>query len=267
MRIAIAGCTGRMGRMLLDATMHYSNCQLTAAFTRNNNELAGKTITTLIPQHPHPFYINDNPVDSIDYWDAVIDFTSPEYTLNLLKITEKYNKIHIIGTTGLEAQQEQSLQKASIHIPIVYSANMSIGVMILSYLTQEASRLLGIEYDIEIVEMHHKHKKDAPSGSALMLGRSAAKGREISLEQHAVYTRHGQNALRQTGDIGFATLRGGDVIGDHSVIFAGPGERIELTHKSSNRNIYAYGAIRAALWAFQHKKPGLYNMNDVLFSD
>ena len=171
--------------------------------------------------------------------------------------------MHVIGTTGLAPHEEDAVLAASRHAVIIKSGNMSLGVNLLAALAKKAAEALGPDYDVEIVEMHHRLKVDAPSGTALMLGKAAAEGRRIGLEDHSVRVRDGQVGVRKRGDIGFATLRGGDVIGDHSVIFAGPGERLELTHRAGDRQLFARGAVKAALWG-KGKPPGLYSMQDVL---
>jgi 4-hydroxy-tetrahydrodipicolinate reductase len=195
--------------------------------------------------------------------DVVIDFTAPEATLRHAALAGRTGKALIIGTTGLSPAGAASIEAAARTAPIVWSANMSLGVTLLLDLVEQTARRLGPDYDIEILEMHHRLKRDAPSGTALGLGEAAARGRAVALDRAAVRSRDGATGPRPEGAIGFATLRGGDVVGDHSVIFAGPGERLELTHKAGDRRIYARGALRAALWA-AGRAPGLYGMKDVL---
>ncbi len=198
--------------------------------------------------------------------DGIIDFTVPEATLALVEVTGKAGLIHVIGTTGIDPAGEEKILKAAKTARIVKSGNMSLGVNILASLVKRAAKALGDDFDIEVLEMHHRHKIDAPSGTALLLGRAAAEGRGIDLSQRSVRSRDGQTGARPKGDIGFATLRGGSVVGDHSVILAGEAERIELTHKAESRDLFAYGAVKAAMWA-QAQKPGLYSMMDVLGLD
>ena len=195
--------------------------------------------------------------------DGLIEFTIPAATLALAELTAAAGIVHVIGTTGLSAEEEALLGKAATRAPMVKSGNMSVGVNLLVALTKRVAQTLGEDYDIEILEMHHNKKIDAPSGTALMLGRAAAAGRGINLAAHSVRGRDGLTGARRAIDIGFASLRGGTVVGDHSVIFAGPAERIELTHRAEDRMIFARGALHAALWA-RGKKPGLYSMADVL---
>jgi 4-hydroxy-tetrahydrodipicolinate reductase len=209
------------------------------------------------------FALVDTPEALFSHADAVIDFTAPDSTLALAEQAALSRKPLISGTTGMDAAHMQRLAKLAESVPIVWSSNMSIGVTLLAALVKQTASRLDDSYDIEVVEMHHRHKVDAPSGTALSLGEAAAEGRNIDFDQVARFSREGHMGERPKGEIGFTALRGGDVIGDHTVIFAGPGERIELTHKSSSRTIYACGAIRAALWA-AGRKPGFYSMQDVL---
>ena len=195
--------------------------------------------------------------------DGIIDFTAPSATVAFAALAAKGGKVHIIGTTGLAAADEVRIKDAAKSAVIVKSGNMSLGVNLLAALARRVAKTLDDSFDIEILEMHHNRKVDAPSGTALMLGRAAAEGRGIDLDQHSVKSRDGHTGARQPGDIGFATLRGGSVVGEHSVIFAGPAERIELVHKAEDRMIFARGALHAALWA-RGQKPGLYSMADVL---
>jgi len=187
----------------------------------------------------------------------------PQATLELVKLAAKAGIVHVIGTTGLSVEDEAAIREAAKKAVIVKSGNMSLGVNLLAALVKRVAKTLDEDFDIEIVEMHHNKKIDAPSGTALLLGRAAAEGRGISLDQRSVRSRDGHTGARHAGDIGFATLRGGTVVGDHSVMFAGPAERIELSHKAEDRMIFARGAVKAAMWA-RDKKPGLYSMADVL---
>jgi 4-hydroxy-tetrahydrodipicolinate reductase len=195
--------------------------------------------------------------------DGLIDFTSPAATVAYAGLAAQARIVHVIGTTGLAATDIEKIDAASRHAVVVRSGNMSLGVNLLAGLVKKVAQTLGEDYDIEIVEMHHRMKVDAPSGTALLLGEAAAKGRKIDLDQRSVRARDGHTGARTAGDIGFATLRGGTVVGDHQVIFAGSGERLELAHRAEDRGIFARGAVKAALWG-HGRKPGHYNMADVL---
>lgn len=195
--------------------------------------------------------------------DVVIDFSSPSASAAHAALAARHGRALVVGTTGLDPAQEAALRAAAAAVPVVWAANMSLGVTLLGALVTSVAARLGPEYDIEIVEMHHRAKVDAPSGTALALGQAAAAGRGVDLGAVAQRVRDGHTGARRPGDIGFATLRGGDVVGDHMVIFAGPGERLEIGHRASNRQIFARGAVRAALWA-AGRAPGLYDMKNVL---
>jgi 4-hydroxy-tetrahydrodipicolinate reductase len=195
--------------------------------------------------------------------DGIIDFTAPAATVAFAALAAQSGKVHVIGTTGASAADEAKIRDAAAKAVIVKSGNMSLGVNLLAALTKRVASTLDDSFDIEIVEMHHNKKVDAPSGTALLLGQAAAQGRGIDLDQHSERGRDGHTGARNAGDIGFASLRGGTVVGEHTVMFAGPAERIELTHKAEDRMIFASGALHAALWA-RGQKPGLYSMMDVL---
>lgn len=199
----------------------------------------------------------------MDQADGIVDFTAPAATLDFAALAGKHRKVHIIGTTGLSAADEARIKEAAKTAVIVKSGNMSLGVNLLAALVKRVAKTLDNSFDIEILEMHHNQKVDAPSGTALLLGRAAAEGRGIDLDKQSVRSRDGNMGARHAGDIGFANLRGGSVVGEHTVMFAGPAERIELTHKAEDRVIFARGALHAALWA-RGRKPGLYSMMDVL---
>ena len=263
MKIGIMGCSGRMGRELLQEVIIHDNCTLLGGVEHKGSPYIGHDISQLIHCDNTGIIVSDDSVKLFEQSDAVIDFSSPQNTIACAEIAASLGKIHVIGTTGLSDKQKSVLEGHAKTAVIVYSANMSVGVNLVLGLVEEAARIMHDDYDIEIVEMHHRHKMDAPSGTALALGEAAAKGRKVDLKNVSTLSREGITGGRKVGTIGFAALRGGDVIGDHTVIFAGEGERIEITHKSSNRKIYARGAIRAALWA-KKKTPGLYGMKDVL---
>ena len=259
MNIAIAGCTGRMGLTLVKATLAASGLTLVAGSERAgyDPQVVGVQLATV---GVHGLFITSDPHTLADKADAVIDFTTPEATLPLARAIAAKGGIHIIGTTGFTAAQQQEIERLAANARIVMSGNFSLGVNVLEALVEKTAKLLNDSYDIEIYEMHHKHKKDAPSGTALMLGRAAAKGRNVSFEEKKTIDR---DNVRKTGDIGFAVARGGDVVGVHDVMFAGPGELITLSHQGFSREIYANGALKAAAWA-QSQQPGLYSLRDML---
>lgn len=257
MRIAIAGAGGRMGRVLTEIVSAAPGCVIVGGLEPKGSALVGSGMgkTGAI--------ITDDPASLFAQIDGLIDFTIPAATLSLVEHSARARIVHIIGTTGIDADGEAKIRECGKSARIVKSGNMSLGVNILASLVRKAAAAFGEEFDIEVLEMHHKHKIDAPSGTALLLGQAAADGRGLDLATHSVRSRDGITGARPQGDIGFATLRGGSVVGDHTVMFAGASERIELSHKAESRDLFAYGAIKAALWA-QNQKPGFYTMTDVL---
>ncbi len=261
MRIGIAGCAGRMGKMLMDAVREHPGCRLTVASARTDG--LEEVHTYLQREGLLSVVLTDDLQEMASECEAVIDFTAPDYSLRIAEACLAHDTIHICGTTGFSADQERMIEAMAERIRLVKSANFSIGVNLLLRLTREVAAVLDDGYDIEITDIHHRYKKDAPSGTALSLGRAAAAGRGVALDDVADRGRDGMVGERLRGAIGFHALRAGDVIGDHTVLFAHEGERLELTHKSSSRSIYATGAIRAALWAAD-KPAGLYSMQDVL---
>lgn len=257
MKIGIVGCGGRMGQMLVKAVDDNPAATLAGGTERPGSALVGgRTGADGAP-------VYDNPAALFAAAEAVIDFTAPAATVAHAKLAAETGTVLVVGTTGLSKDDEAALAEAATKVPVVYAPNFSVGVNLLMALTERAAAILGDDYDIEIVEMHHRRKVDAPSGTALGLGRAAAKGRAVALEQVWCKSRDGHTGARPTGEIGFATLRGGDVVGDHTVMFAADEERVELTHKAASRAVFAKGAVRAALWA-QGQQPGLYSMRDVL---
>ena len=262
-RIGITGCAGRMGQMLVREVLAAPGCRLSAAMERGGHEWIGRDVGEMTGAGSLGVKVGDDAVALFAASDAVIDFTTPAVSAINAGYAAQARAVHVIGTTGLSSEQEDELHSAARHTAIVWAPNMSPGVNLLFALTEEVAKALGPEFDIEIVEMHHRAKADAPSGTALALGRAAADGRGVNLEKVAVRGRDGMTGARESGTIGFASLRGGDVVGDHTVIFAGDGERIELTHRASSRQIFAKGALKAALWA-RGKPPGLYTMRNVL---
>ena len=258
-RIGIVGCGGRMGRMLLAEIAGTEGARVAGGLSRT----AGLDLGTLAGLAPLGIATGSDPAALVAASDAIIDFTVPDATVRLAELAAARGTVLVIGTTGIDAAQARAIEAAARHAPIVWSPNMSLGVNLLMGLVEQVAARLGPDYDIEIVEMHHRMKIDAPSGTALGLGRAAASGRGVALEDVWVKSRDGHTGARKGGTIGFATLRGGDVVGDHTVVFAGLGERVELSHKAADRRIYARGAVRAALWA-KGRPPGLYGMKDVL---
>ncbi len=257
--VAIAGCLGRMGLTLIQAVQADARFTLVAGSERPGYNVT-ESQTQLAALGCANLTITDDPEELARKADAVLDFTTPASTVALAKAIAKEGGIHIIGTTGLTEADHKELATAAKKARIVQSGNFSLGVNLLEILVEQAARTLKEEYDIEIFEMHHRHKKDAPSGTALMLGRAAARGRKADFEKKKVLDRSGE---RKGGDIGFAAARGGDVVGIHRVTLAGPGEMLELSHQGFSRDIYAQGALASALWA-DDQKPGLYSMKDVL---
>lgn len=264
LKLAVCGAGGRMGGALVRAIHENPDIVLSGALERSGSDLIGKDSGTLAGIGENGILITDNQVLTLTEADGVIDFTIPEATVALSKSVGDHNCFHIIGTTGCSPQEDASIQEAAKHATIVKSGNMSLGVNLLAILVEQAaSALKANDFDIEVLEMHHRHKIDAPSGTALLLGEAAAKGRGITLAENSVRSRDGITGAREEGTIGFATLRGGAVIGDHSVILSSDNERLELTHKAQDRSLFSVGAVKAAQWA--HGKPaGLYSMRDVL---
>jgi 4-hydroxy-tetrahydrodipicolinate reductase len=262
-RVGIMGCAGRMGRMLVAETQAIAGLRLAGGSETPDSPALGRDIGELAGIGPVGLAATADLDLLFAAADVVIDFTVPAASAALAAQAAKSGKALVIGTTGLEAAQVKAVEAAARRVPIVWAPNMSPAVTLLLSLVEEAARRLGEEYDIEVLEMHHRHKVDAPSGTALALGRAAAAGRGIDLAGRSLRERDGHTGPRPRGDIGFATVRGGDVVGDHVVIFAGEGERLELAHRAGSRRIFALGALRAARWVVA-QKPGLYGMKDVL---
>jgi 4-hydroxy-tetrahydrodipicolinate reductase len=263
MRLVVAGAGGRMGRALVKAIADSKGFALAGALEDARSPLIGWDAGVLAGGAENGIKLVGDAGPLLDKADGIIDFTAPAATLDFAALAAKHHKVHIIGTTGLSAADEAKIKDAAKTAVIVKSGNMSLGVNLLAALAKRVAKTLDNSFDIEILEMHHNQKVDAPSGTALLLGRAAAEGRGIDLDQHGVRSRDGHTGARKPGDIGFASLRGGSVVGEHSVIFAGPAERIELVHKAVDRMVFARGALHAALWA-RDQKPGLYSMLDVL---
>ncbi len=266
MKIGIVGAAGRMGRMLIAEVLGAEGCQLAGGTEQAGSGAICQDLGSLIGADEHGLSIGDDAGALFEASDAVVDFTQPDATLANAALSGETGVALIVGTTGLEAAHMEALGQAAAKAAVVQAANMSVGVNLLLGLTEQVASALGDDYDIEIAEIHHRHKVDAPSGTALALGAAAAKGRGVDLDDVSDRGRDGETGPRKAGDIGFSVIRGGDVAGDHTVIFAGPGERVELTHKAGSREIFARGAIRAALWT-KGRAPGLYSMRDVLGLD
>lgn len=263
MKIAIVGAAGRMGRMLVAAVVQAEGAVLVGGSEATGHPDLGKDLGVLAGLDAQAVVLTSDTRALFEAADAVIDFTVPAATAAHAALAAETGTVLVIGTTGLQVQHQDAIERAANKTALVQAANYSVGVNVLQGLVEQAARILPEIYDIEIVEMHHRHKVDAPSGTALALGHAAAKGRDVNLDDVADKVRDGITGARRSGDIGFATLRGGDVVGDHTVMFAGPGERVEITHKAASREIFASGAVRAAIWACG-QKPGLYSMQDVL---
>lgn len=263
MRLVVLGASGRMGRMLVRAVADAPNCRLVGALVRPGRDTVGSDAGTLADVEMLGVAVGHDLPAALAEADGILDFTVPALSVAAACLAAERGLVHVVGTTGLSPEDQAALRAASRGARIVQSGNMSLGVNVLAALVRKAAAVLGPDWDIEILEMHHRRKVDAPSGTALMLGEAAADGRRVALGDHAVLSREGHTGARREGDIGFAALRGGTVVGEHSVIFAGSGERIELAHRSEDRGLYATGAVKAALFA-RDRPPGLYTMADVL---
>jgi 4-hydroxy-tetrahydrodipicolinate reductase len=263
-RIAVMGAAGRMGKHLIEAVQERAPLTgLTAAIVRPGSTMIGADAGELASIGRIGVQLTGNLEQVADEFDVLIDFTLPEVMLKNLAFCRKAGKAMVIGTTGLSAEQKQLLQEASKDIPIVFASNFSVGVNLSFKLLEMAARVMGDDADIEIIEAHHRNKVDAPSGTAVSMGEVIARTLGRDLGKVAVYGREGHTGGRERDTIGFATVRGGDVVGDHTVLFAAEGERLEITHKASSRMTFAKGAVRAALW-LDAKSPSLYDMRDVL---
>jgi 4-hydroxy-tetrahydrodipicolinate reductase len=261
--IVITGASGRMGQMLIETVRASDKARLVAVTERSGHAWVGQDLGVALGGTAIGVPVTDDPLEAFATAQAVIDFTSPEASLAHAELTAQARAVHVIGTTGFSAEQLAYFEHAGRHAVIVRAGNMSLGVNLLTNLTKRVAAALGEEFDIEVVEAHHRHKVDAPSGTALMLGEAAAEGRGVNLADVRDSGRDGITGARKIGDIGFSAIRGGDVVGEHDVIFAGEGERIVLRHLATDRAVFARGALRAALWG-QDQKPGEYDMLDVL---
>jgi 4-hydroxy-tetrahydrodipicolinate reductase len=262
-RIAIAGAAGRMGKALIEATFKHPETCLTGAVVRPSSTLLGADAGEFGGVGKLDVKIVGDIAQAIDHFDVLIDFSSPSATLENVKICAAHKKPIVVGTTGFSDAEKAELLSYQSQIPLLLSANFSTGVNLCFKLLDIAARVLGDEYDVEVYEAHHRHKVDSPSGTAVRMGEVLANALARDLKQVAVYGREGQIGARARETIGFATVRGGDVVGDHTVMFMADGERVEITHKASSRLAFANGAVRAAIW-LKEKKLGLFDMQDVL---
>ena len=261
--IVITGASGRMGQMLVRTVLGSDQARLVGAIERPGNPWVGRDLGQAMGGPALGIIVTDDAVEAIARAQAVIDFTSPAASVAFAELTAQARAVHVIGTTGFEPADLGKLKAAARHAPIIRAGNMSLGVNLLVGLTRRVAAALGEDWDIEVVEAHHNRKVDAPSGTALMLGEAAAEGRGYSLDDLRTPAREGITGARQPGSIGFSAIRGGDIVGEHDVIFATAGERVVLRHLATDRAIFARGALRAALWG-QDKGPGEYDMADVL---
>jgi 4-hydroxy-tetrahydrodipicolinate reductase len=261
-RVTVAGAAGRMGRVLIHAVHEAADMTLVGALEEPGHPALGQDAGVIAGLPAAGVTIGEDAPTALSASDALLDFSAPAASTALAELAAQARIVHVIGTTGFTDEQLGRLKAAGRHAVIVKSGNMSLGVNLLAALVKEAAKVLP-NYDVEILEMHHRGKVDAPSGTALMLAEAAAEARQIALSGHAVRARDGHTGPREDGAIGFASIRGGTAVGDHTVILAGPHERIELSHRAEDRMIFARGAVAAVRWG-QGKKPGLYAMNDVL---
>jgi 4-hydroxy-tetrahydrodipicolinate reductase len=261
--IVITGVSGRMGQMLARTVTGSDKARLTGAVERAGHDWIGKDLGQAMGGPANGVIVTDDPLEAFASAQAIIDFTAPAATVEFAALAAQARAVHVIGTTGLEAQHLAKLATAARHAVIVRAGNMSLGVNLLVQLTKKVAQALDADWDIEVVEAHHRMKVDAPSGTALMLGRAAAEGRGIELDGNSESGRDGITGARTPGAIGFSAIRGGDIVGEHDVLFASEGERIVLRHVATDRAIFARGALKAALWG-QDRKPGEYDMIDVL---
>ncbi|MFW8593628.1 4-hydroxy-tetrahydrodipicolinate reductase [Cribrihabitans neustonicus] len=261
--IVITGASGRMGQMLMKTVLESGTARLAGAVDRPGHGWIGRDAGEMMGGRPVGVTVTDDAAAAFAQAQAVIDFTAPEASLAFSKLAAEAGAVHVIGTTGMSAEQIAGLKNASKKTVIVRAGNMSLGVNLLVQLTKKVAAALDEDFDIEVIEAHHRHKVDAPSGTALMLGEAAAEGRGVTLEDVRDSGRDGITGARKRGDIGFTAIRGGDIVGEHDVLFAAEGERIVLRHLATDRAIFARGALKAALWG-QGKAPGEYDMVDVL---
>ena len=261
--IAVTGASGRMGQMLIRTVAESDRARLVGAVVRAGHPWVGQDVGVAMGGAPLGVTVTDDALEAFAPAQAVLDFTAPEATLGFAELTAQARAVHVIGTTGMDEAQIARLEPPARHAVIVRAGNMSLGVNLLVALTRRVAAALDADFDIEVVEAHHRHKVDAPSGTALMLGEAAAEGRGVALSDVSDRGRDGITGAREKGHIGFSAIRGGDYVGEHDVIFAGEGERLILRHVASDRAIFARGALKAALWGIG-RDPGQYDMTDVL---
>jgi 4-hydroxy-tetrahydrodipicolinate reductase len=261
--VVVTGVSGRMGQMLVHEIARHPKLHLTGAIECAGHDWVGRDVGTAMGGAPNGVLVADDPLESFARAQAVIDFTAPAATVAFAELAAQARAVHVIGTTGLSEDDLTKIKTAAHHAVIVRAGNMSLGVNLLTVLTRKVAAALDADYDIEVIEYHHNKKVDAPSGTALMLGEAAAEGRGVDLREVSDRGRDGITGARKRGDIGFSAIRGGDIIGEHDVMFAAEGERILLRHVASDRSLFARGALKAALWG-QDKAPGEYDMLDVL---
>jgi 4-hydroxy-tetrahydrodipicolinate reductase len=261
--LVVTGASGRMGQTLIRLVQGSDKLRLVGCVERAGHAWIGRDVGEAMGGSPIGVKVTDDALEAFSRAQAVVDFTSPAATVEFAALAAQARAVHVIGTTGLEPEHLAKIEAASRHATIIRAGNMSLGVNLLVRMTQKVAAALDVDWDVEIVEAHHRMKVDAPSGTALMLGQAVADGRGVSLDNSRVSGRDGITGARVKGAIGFAAIRGGDIVGEHDVIFAGEGERVILRHIATDRTIFARGALRAALWG-QGKKPGQYDMMDVL---
>jgi 4-hydroxy-tetrahydrodipicolinate reductase len=264
--IVVTGASGRMGQMLIRTVLDSPAARLVGALDRSGHDWIGRDVGEAMGGAALGVKVSDDPLEAFAKTQAILDFTSPEASVDYAMLAAQARAVHVIGTTGFSEDQIARLGLAARHAVVIRAGNMSLGVNLLVGLTRKVAAALGEDFDIEIVEAHHRHKVDAPSGTALMLGEAAAEGRGVALTRVTDRGRDGLTGARTPGHIGFAAIRGGDIVGEHDVIFAGAGERIRLSHIATDRSIFARGALRAALWGLG-RHPGAYDMGDVLGID
>jgi 4-hydroxy-tetrahydrodipicolinate reductase len=261
--IVVMGASGRMGQMLMQTILESDKARLVGAVERAGHDWVGQDVGVAMGRKAVGVTVTDDALEVVAKAQAILDFTSPAATVEYAALAAQARAVHVIGTTGLSDDDLKKLNAASHHAPIIRAGNMSLGVNLLAKITKMVAAALDDDFDIEVIEAHHNQKVDAPSGTALMLGQAAADGRGIDLNQHSDSGRDGITGARKKGDIGFSAIRGGDIVGEHDVLFAGAGERLVLRHVATDRSLFAKGALKAALWG-QSQKPGEYDMNDVL---
>ena len=261
--IVITGGSGKMGQMLINTVLASDKCRLVGVVGRTGHDWIGQDVGTAMGGKPVGVIVTDDALEAFSKAQAVIDFTTPATTVAYTELAAQARAVHVIGTTGLTDDDLAAINAAARHAVVVRAGNMSLGVNLLVKLTQKVAAALDEDFDIEVIEAHHHHKVDAPSGTALMLGEAAAEGRGVDLKDVRDSGRDGITGARKRGDIGFSAIRGGDIVGEHDVMFAAAGERIVLRHLATDRAIFARGALKAALWG-QDKGPGEYDMMDVL---